>query len=132
MRQMLGEELNVGSVLTWGPCYYYQKQFFAGGDHPLSTARSPDALRPRGLGLPLEPRRASVLLGLKDQDYPGTKRLEDWPTWDLPVLKWAKAQGAVVGFAHSGWGLESEGHASCRTTRCRRSTASARTSTSST
>jgi hypothetical protein len=24
----------------------------------------------------------------------------------LPVLKWAKAQGAVVGFAHSGWGLE--------------------------
>ena len=47
-----------------------------------------------------------VLLGLKDQDYPGTKRLEDWPTWDLPILKWAKAQGAVVGFAHSGWGLE--------------------------
>ena len=47
-----------------------------------------------------------VLLGLKDQDYPGTKRLEDWPTWDLPILKWARAQGAVVGFAHSGWGLE--------------------------
>jgi hypothetical protein len=47
-----------------------------------------------------------VLLGLKDQDYPGTARLEDWPTWTLPVLRWAKAQGAVVGFAHSGWGLE--------------------------
>jgi hypothetical protein len=47
-----------------------------------------------------------VLLGLKDQDYPGTKRLEDWPTWTLPVLRWAKAQGAVAGFAHSGWGLE--------------------------
>ena len=47
-----------------------------------------------------------VLLGLKDQDYPGTKRLEDWPTWTLPVLRWAKAQGSVVGFAHSGWGLE--------------------------
>ena len=47
-----------------------------------------------------------VLLGLKDQDYPGTKRLEDWPTWDLPILKWARAQGSVVGFAHSGWGLE--------------------------
>ena len=25
---------------------------------------------------------------------------------DLPILQWAKAQGAVVGFAHSGWGLE--------------------------
>ena len=49
-----------------------------------------------------------VLLGLKDQDYPGTKRLEDWPTWDLPILRWARAQGAVVGFAHSGWGLESK------------------------
>jgi hypothetical protein len=47
-----------------------------------------------------------VLLGLKDQDYPGTKRIEDWPTWTMPILKWGKAQNAVVGFAHSGWGLE--------------------------
>jgi hypothetical protein len=45
-----------------------------------------------------------VLLHLKDQDYPGAKVIEDWPTWDLPILKWAKAQGSVVGFAHSGWG----------------------------
>ena len=28
-----------------------------------------------------------VLLRLKDQDYPGTKALEDWPTWDLPILQ---------------------------------------------
>ena len=47
-----------------------------------------------------------VLLGLKDQDYPGAKRIEEWPTWDLPIFRWAKSQGAVVGFAHSGWGLE--------------------------
>jgi hypothetical protein len=47
-----------------------------------------------------------VLLGLKDQNYPGTKRIEDWPTWDLPILKWAKQQNAVVGFPHSGWGLQ--------------------------
>jgi hypothetical protein len=47
-----------------------------------------------------------TLLNLKEQDYPGTKKIEDWPTWDLPILKWAKSQGAVVGFAHSGWGLE--------------------------
>jgi hypothetical protein len=50
-----------------------------------------------------------VLLNLKDQDYPGTKRLADWPTWDLPILRWAKQQGAVVGFAHSGWGLAVHG-----------------------
>jgi hypothetical protein len=47
-----------------------------------------------------------VLLGLKDQDYPGTQRIEDWPSWDLPILRWARGQGAVVGFAHSGWGLQ--------------------------
>jgi hypothetical protein len=46
-----------------------------------------------------------VLLRLKEDDYPGTKRIEDWPSWDLPILKWAKGQGAVVGFAHSGNGL---------------------------
>ena len=47
-----------------------------------------------------------ALLGLRDQDYPGAEKIEDWPTWGLPILKWAKAQGAVVGFAHSGWGLQ--------------------------
>jgi hypothetical protein len=46
-----------------------------------------------------------VLLGLKDQDYPKTHRIEDWPSWNLPILQWAKSQGAVTGFAHSGWGL---------------------------
>jgi hypothetical protein len=47
-----------------------------------------------------------VFLRLKDQDYPETRQIEDWPSWDLPILKWAKAQGAVTGFAHSGWGLQ--------------------------
>jgi hypothetical protein len=37
MRQVRGERINVSSVLTWGPDYYYQKQFFSGHDHPLST-----------------------------------------------------------------------------------------------
>ena len=37
---------------------------------------------------------------------PGTTRIEEWPSWDLPVLKWGKSQGAVVGFSHSGWGLK--------------------------
>jgi hypothetical protein len=43
---------------------------------------------------------------LHQQDYPGTKLIEDWPSWDLPIFQWAKGQGAVVGFAHSGWGLD--------------------------
>jgi hypothetical protein len=45
-------------------------------------------------------------LRLKEDDYPGTNRIEDWPSWDLPVLKWGKTQGGVVGFSHSGWGLK--------------------------
>ncbi len=73
MRQILGERLNVGSVLTWGPDYYYQKQFFSGKDDPLSKPDRADALRPRSLGISLEPRRPHGSAGLKEQDYPGTK-----------------------------------------------------------
>ncbi|MGI9072932.1 MAG: CehA/McbA family metallohydrolase [Bryobacteraceae bacterium] len=106
MRQVRGEKLNVGSVLTWGPCYYYQKQFFSGKDDPNSRS---DELMHYDLevsGFPSSHAGHLVLLGLTEQDYTGTKRIEDWPTWDLPILRWAKAQNAVVGFAHSGWGLE--------------------------
>ena len=105
MRQIAGERLNVGCVLTWGPCYYYQKQFFSGKDDPHSK---PDELMHYDLevsGFPSSHAGHLVLLGLVDQDYPGTKRIEDWPTWDLPILRWGKQQGAIVGFAHSGWGL---------------------------
>ncbi len=104
--QIQGEALDVACILTWGPSYYYQKQFFTGRDHPLSM---PDRLMHYDLeisGFPSSHAGHLVLLGLKDQDYPGAKVLEEWPSWTLPVLRWAKAQGAVVGFAHSGWGLE--------------------------
>jgi len=104
--QISGEGLNVASVLIWGPSYYHQKQFFSGTDHPLSR---PDRLMRYDLeisGFPSSHAGHLVLLGVKNQDYPGTRRLEDWPTWTLPILRWAKAQGVVTGFAHSGWGLE--------------------------
>ena len=105
LRQILGEKLNVGAVLTWGPCYYSQKQFFSGKDHPLSK---PDGLIHYDLevsGFPSSHAGHLVLLGLTNQDYPHCVRIEQWPTWDLPVLRWAKSQGALAGFAHSGWGL---------------------------
>ncbi len=106
-RQVRGEHLNVGCVLTWGPCYYYQKRYFRGRqDDPASK---PNQLLHYDLevsGFPSSHAGHLVLLNLKDQDYPGTKRIEDWPTWDLPILRWGKSQGALVGFAHSGWGLE--------------------------
>jgi hypothetical protein len=110
-RQVKGEGLNVGSVLTWGPCYYYQKQFFEAKDNRLSTGDNLMRYDLEVSGFPSSHCGHLVLLRLKDQDYPGAKVLEDWPTWDLPILQWAKRQGAVVGFAHSGWGLESKSDA---------------------
>jgi hypothetical protein len=106
MRQISGEKLNVGSVLTWGPDYYYQKKFFSGSDDPLSNTCSRMHYDLEVSGFPSSHSGHLVLLGLKDQDYPGTKKIEDWPTWDLPILEWAHNQAAVVGFAHSGWGLQ--------------------------
>src|SRR4029453_14623382 len=106
IRHILGEGLNVGAVLTWGPCYYYQKQFFEAKENKLSTPTNLMRYDVEVSGFPSSHAGHLVLLRLKDQDYPGAKVIEDWPTWDLPILKWAKGQGAVVGFAHSGWGLE--------------------------
>jgi hypothetical protein len=106
MRQISGEKLNIGAVLTWGPDYYYQKQFFSGHDDPLSLPNEKMHYDLEVSGFPSSHAGHLVLLGLKDQDYPHTRKIEDWPTWDLPILKWAKQQGAVVGFAHSGWGLQ--------------------------
>ncbi|HMC58743.1 MAG TPA: CehA/McbA family metallohydrolase, partial [Candidatus Solibacter sp.] len=106
IRQILGERLNIASVLTWGPDYYYQKQFFSAKDDPLSK---PNRLMHYDLevsGFPSSHAGHIVLLNLKQQDYPATKKIEDWPTWDLPIFRWAKSQGATVGFAHSGWGLQ--------------------------
>src|SRR3989442_1159530 len=106
VRQIQGEKLNVGAVLTWGPCYYYQKQAFNCKDHPLSK---PDRLMHYDLevsGFPSSHAGHLVLLGLTNQDYPHCVRIEQWPTWDLPILRWGKSQGALVGLAHSGWGLE--------------------------
>jgi hypothetical protein len=105
IRQIIGEALNVGSVLTWGPCNYYQKQFFEAKVNSLSTKENLMRYDVEVSGFPSSHSGHIILLRLKDQDYPGTKEIKDWPTWDLPILKWAKAQNAVVGFAHSGWGL---------------------------
>ncbi len=106
MRHLLGEDLNVGCCLSWGPCWYHQKRYFEGKVNALST---PDNLLRYDVevsGFPSSHCGHICLLRLREQDYPGTKLIEDWPSWDLPIFKWAKGQGAVVGFAHSGWGLE--------------------------
>jgi hypothetical protein len=101
-RQVKGEGLNVGCVLTWGPCFDHQRRFFApvadDVSEPLTLLKYD--LEISGFG------SAALghvcLLNLSDQTYPGTDgTTEGWPTWTVPVLRWAKEQGGVVGYPHS-------------------------------
>ena len=109
MRHILGEDLNVGCVLSWGPCWYFQKQFFNGKVHELSTDDYVMRYDVEVSGFPSSHAGHLSLLGLTEDDYKGVERIEEWPSWDLPVLQWAKEQGAVTGFSHSGWGLKVDG-----------------------
>jgi hypothetical protein len=108
MRHILGEDLKVGCVLSWGPCWYFQKQFFEGKDHKLSTPEYLMRYDVEVSGFPSSHCGHLCLLRLKEDDFPGTTLIEEWPSWDLPVLQWGKAQGGVVGFSHSGWGLQTK------------------------
>lgn len=110
-RQVLGEDLNIAAVLSWGPGWYHQKEFFTGQVHPLSTRKNIMRYDVEVSGFPSSHAGHVVLLRLKEDDYPGAGQIEDWPSWTLPVLKWAKAQGGITGYAHSGWGLEPLGPA---------------------
>ena len=128
IRQVRGEALSIGQVLTWGPGWYYQKQFFSGhaqspaatlehpelqaANHvdwrPVPTAKDGESLLRYDVevsGFPSSLCGHLVLLRLKQQDYPGTKLIEDWPSWNLPILKWAKAQDAIVGYSHCAAGM---------------------------
>ena len=127
MRHILGEDLNIGCVLSWGPCWYHQKQFFEGTVHKLSTKDYVMRYDVEVSGFPSQHAGHLCLLRLKEDDYEypepvefdwsfagqsgrfkGTKTefIGQWPTWDLPILAWGKKQGGVVGFSHSGWGLQ--------------------------
>ena len=105
-RQALGENLNAAAILAWGPSWYHQKTFFTGKDDPLSTSENVVRNDVEVSGFPSSHCGHLVLLRLKEDDYPGTTKIEEWPSWTLPVLSWAKSQDAVTGYAHSGWGLE--------------------------
>ncbi len=106
MRHVMGEDLNVGCVLSWGPCWYTQKQYFEGKVSALSKPNYLMRYDVEVSGFPSSHAGHLCLLRLKEDDYPGTKLIEEWPSWTQPVLEWGKKQDAVVGYSHSGWGLE--------------------------
>ena len=104
-RHCIGEDVKVGANLTWGPCFDYQKQFFSGKEDAVS--QWPYLLRydVEVSGFGSHKSGHLCLLRLRDQMYPGGDSSAHWPTLGLSTLRWAKKQGALVGPAHSGWGL---------------------------
>ena len=132
-RQVLGEDLNIACVLTWGPCWYHQKQFFEGKVHRLSGRDNLMRYDVEVSGFPSSHAGHLCLLRLKEDDYPGASRVEEWPSWTLPILQWAQSQGGLAGYSHSGWGLEplQPPPMNFPTTRCPSSTVSGPTSSSS-
>lgn len=105
MRHITGEDLNVGCVLSWGPCWYHQKQFFDGKVSKLSRSNALMRYDVEVSGFPSSHAGHLCLLNLVEDDYPDTQRIEDWPSWTIPILKWGQEQGGIVGYSHSGWGL---------------------------
>lgn len=101
--QVKGEGLNVGCVLTWGPCFDYQRRYFS----PIAdTVSEPSTILKYDLeisGFGSAALGHVCLLRLKDQTYPGSEGGKDsgWPTWTVPVMRWAKQQGGVTGYPHS-------------------------------
>ena len=131
MRHIEGEDLNVGCVLTWGPCWYHQKQYFAGKLDELSKPHYLMRYDVEVSGFPSSHAGHLCLLNLEEDDFTydspqdfkwaydgekgtfeGTKteRLGQWPSWNLPILEWGKQQGGVVGYSHSGAGLAVKDH----------------------
>jgi hypothetical protein len=105
LRQIMGEDLNVGCCLTWGPCFDYQKRFFTAKVDNIS--RYPYLLRydVEISGFGSHASGHLNLLKLKQQIYPGGGSKDHWPTLGMNALRWAKRQGAICGPAHSANGL---------------------------
>ena len=75
-RQVKGEGLNVGSVLTWGPGFDHQRQFFAPAADQAQRGADADEVRHRGQRLwlrsarsclPAEPEGADLSRGERQQ-----------------------------------------------------------------
>jgi len=105
-RQVKGEGLNVGCVLTWGPCFDFQKGFFKAGADEVSEPLTLLKYDIEVSGFGSAAFGHVCLLNLKEQIYPGATGSKNWPIWTVPTLKWAKEQGAVTGYAHSAGGLQ--------------------------
>jgi hypothetical protein len=113
--QVQGEGLHVGCILTWGPCFDYQRQFFEPTPNKISESQTLLKYDVEVSGFGSQALGHVCLLNLKDQTYPGSDgTTKGWPTWTTPVLRWSKAQGALTGYAHSASGLAIDAAAAAR------------------
>lgn len=102
-----GEGMNVGCCLTWGPCFEYQRQFNEPGPHKLSEPLTVLKYDVEVSGFGSQALGHVCLLNLREHTYPNSEgtKTKGWPTWTTPLMRWAKSQGAVTGYAHSANGL---------------------------
>ncbi len=112
--QVKGEGLNVGCILTWGPCFQFQHQFFEPRPNKISEPFTVIKYDVEVSGFGSQALGHVCLLNLQDQNYPGSDGIKNWPTWTTPVLRWAKKQGAFTGYAHSASGLQINPSAAAR------------------
>ena len=101
--QVKGEGLNVGCVLTWGPCFEFQRDYFSPVAQTISEPLTVLKYDLEISGFGSAALGHVCLLNLQDQTYPGSEGTKDkgWPTWTVPVLRWCKEQGGVTGYPHS-------------------------------
>lgn len=102
-QQVKGEGLNVGCILTWGPCFDFQRDFFSPTADKISEPLTVLKYDLEISGFGSAALGHVCLLNLKDQTYPGSDgtKVKGWPTWTVPVLRWCKEQGGVTGYPHS-------------------------------
>ncbi|MBM81424.1 MAG: hypothetical protein CMJ78_12655 [Planctomycetaceae bacterium] len=102
-RQVKGEGLNVGCVLTWGPCFDFQRRYFSPKADVISEPLTILKYDLEISGFGSAALGHVCLLNLKNQTYPGSEgtKVKGWPTWTVPVLRWTKEQGGVTGYPHS-------------------------------
>ncbi|MDO8545264.1 MAG: CehA/McbA family metallohydrolase [Opitutaceae bacterium] len=110
-RQVKGEGLNFGSVLIWGYNFEHQGTYFSPDAHPMSEPQTVLKYDLEISNLASASQGHLVLLNLKDYTYPGSIGTKLWPTWGMPILRWAKDQGGVTGYPHTGGGVVIEGAA---------------------
>ncbi|HET6879756.1 MAG TPA: CehA/McbA family metallohydrolase, partial [Pirellulales bacterium] len=108
LRQVKGEGLNVGCILTWGFCYDFQRQFYSPQANVVSEPFTVIKYDIEISGFGSAALGHVCLLNLTDHVYPGSDGIQGWPTWATPALRWAKEQGGYTGYPHSGSGMQIE------------------------